>query len=39
MKVWEQNNISTLDPSAYYKTGQELWASVFSENALVLEDV
>jgi spermidine/putrescine transport system ATP-binding protein len=38
MKVWEQNNISTLDPSAYYKAGQELWVSIFPENALVLED-
>ena len=36
MTVWEQNKISTLEPSAYYSEGQELWAVLFPENTLVL---
>jgi spermidine/putrescine transport system ATP-binding protein len=34
--VWEQNRISTLETSAYYSAGQELWALLFPENTLVL---
>lgn len=36
MKVWEQNKISTLEPSAYYSEGQERWVVLFPENTLVL---
>jgi spermidine/putrescine transport system ATP-binding protein len=36
MNVWEQNKISTLEPSAYYFEGQERWAILFPENTLVL---
>jgi spermidine/putrescine transport system ATP-binding protein len=36
MNVWEQNKISTLEPSAYYSEGQECWALLFPENTLVL---
>jgi spermidine/putrescine transport system ATP-binding protein len=38
MKVWEQNKISTLDPSAYYSPGQEVWATLFPENTLILPE-
>jgi len=36
MKVWEQNRISTLDPSAYYQNGQKVRLSLVPENTLVL---
>ncbi len=36
MKVWEQNRVSTLDPRAYYQTGQKVRLSLMSENTLVL---
>ena len=36
LNVWEQNKVSTLDPNAYYTIGQEIWALIFPENALVL---
>jgi spermidine/putrescine transport system ATP-binding protein len=39
MNVWEQNKVSTLEPQAYYKRGQELWAVLFPENTLVLSEV
>jgi len=35
-KVWEQNKISSLDPSAYYTIGQKVWLTLFPENTLVL---
>ena len=35
-KVWEQNKISSLDPSAYYSIGQKVWLTLFPENTLVL---
>jgi len=38
MKVWEQNKISTLDPSAYYNQGQEVWATLLPENTLILAE-
>jgi spermidine/putrescine transport system ATP-binding protein len=34
--VWEQNKISTLDQNAYYTPGQQVWVTLFPENALVL---
>ncbi len=37
LKVWEQNHISTLDPNAHYRVGQELWLTLLPENALVME--
>ena len=36
IKVWEQNRISTLDPRAYYRTGQKVWVTLLPENTLVL---
>jgi len=40
MKVWEQNAISTLDPDAYYSTGDAVRIIVPYENTLVLpEDI
>ncbi len=40
MKVWEQNAISTLDPEAYYSTGDAVRVFVPYENTLVLpEDI
>ncbi len=36
INVWEQNKISTLEPSAYYSEGQERWAILFPENTLIL---
>jgi spermidine/putrescine transport system ATP-binding protein len=36
INVWEQNKISTLEPSAYYSEGQERWAVLFPENTLIL---
>jgi spermidine/putrescine transport system ATP-binding protein len=38
LRIWEQNKISTLDATAYYKSGQEIWAILFSENMLVLPE-
>jgi spermidine/putrescine transport system ATP-binding protein len=35
-KVWEQNRISTLDPSAYYVNGEKVWVTLLPENTLVL---
>jgi len=36
MNVWEQNKISTLEPSVYYLEGQERWVVLFPENTLIL---
>ncbi len=36
LKVWEQNKISSLDPSAYYTVGQKVWLTLFPENTLVM---
>jgi len=36
IKIWEQNKISTLEPSAYYSEGEERWAILFPENTLIL---
>jgi spermidine/putrescine transport system ATP-binding protein len=36
MKVWEQNKISSLDPSAYYTVGQKVWLTLFPDNTLVM---
>jgi spermidine/putrescine transport system ATP-binding protein len=36
LKVWEQNKISTLDTRAYYEPDQNVWVTMFRENALVL---
>ncbi len=38
LTVWEQNKISTLDPEAYYRRGEQVWVVVLPENALVLQD-
>jgi spermidine/putrescine transport system ATP-binding protein len=40
MRAWEQNSISTLDPNAYYSTGDAVRIFIPLENTLVLpEDV
>jgi len=36
LRIWEQNKISTLDPSVYYSTGQEIWVVLFPDNVLIL---
>ncbi len=36
MKIWEQNRLSTLDPRAFYKKGQQLWLTLLADNVLVL---
>ena len=36
LTIWEQNKVSTIDPNAYYTTGQEIWVVLFKENALIL---
>jgi len=38
LTVWEQNKISILDKSVFYTPGQEVWVTLFPENALVLAD-
>lgn len=38
LNVWEQNKISTLDGQAFYASGEEVWATWFPENALVLPE-
>lgn len=38
LSIWEQNKISTLDPSAFYHQGQELWVFFPPENTLVLPE-
>ena len=35
-RVWEQNHISTLDPTAFYRQGQDVWLVLFPDNTLVL---
>lgn len=34
----EQNKISTLDPSAYYRDGQEVFVTLFPDNTLILPE-
>lgn len=36
LKVWEQNRVSTLDQSAYYRNGAQVWLTLLPENTLVL---
>jgi spermidine/putrescine transport system ATP-binding protein len=36
LKVWEQNHTSTLDPHAYYHSGESVWVNLLPENTLVL---
>ena len=36
MKIWEQNRVSTLDPRAFYKKGQQLRLMLLADNVLVL---
>ncbi len=36
IKAWEQNRISTPDPHAFYRTGQQLWLTFPADNVLVL---
>ncbi|MEW5868828.1 MAG: ABC transporter ATP-binding protein [Chloroflexota bacterium] len=36
--VWEQNHISTLDPTAYYSEGDEILLYIPDDNALVLAE-
>ena len=38
MSVWEQNKLSTLDLSAYFTRGEEVWLTWLPDNALVLGD-
>ncbi len=36
IKAWEQNRISTADPSAFYRKSQKLWLTFPADNVLVL---
>ncbi len=36
IKVWEQNRVSTLDESAYFRNGARAWITLLPENTLVL---
>ncbi len=36
--VWEQNSVSTLDPSYFFRPGESAWLTFPPENALVLVD-
>lgn len=38
MRAWEQNAISTLDPDAYYSSGDAVWMYIPVENTLVLPE-
>lgn len=38
MRIWYQNNISTLDPQEFYVPGESLWVSMLPENVLILPD-
>jgi len=38
LRVWEQNRISTLDPRAFYKQGDQVWVFLMPENTLVIAD-
>jgi spermidine/putrescine transport system ATP-binding protein len=38
LKVWEKNEVSTLDPSAYYHPGQDAWVTFIPENTLILPE-
>jgi len=38
LKVWEQNRISSLDPKAYYATGQNVTLNLMPENTLILAE-
>ncbi len=36
MDVWDENNVSTLDPNYYFRPGERSWLSFPADNALVL---
>lgn len=36
LDVWDENNVSTLDPNFYYRSGERAWLSFPPDNALVL---
>jgi len=38
MRIWYQNNVSTLDPHEFYIPGENLWVSMQPENVLILPD-
>jgi spermidine/putrescine transport system ATP-binding protein len=38
LKIWEQNNISSLDVGTYYHPGKEIWVTFLPENTLVLPE-
>jgi spermidine/putrescine transport system ATP-binding protein len=38
LRVWEQNRIATLTSHATYAPGQEVWVTLYPENALVLPE-
>jgi spermidine/putrescine transport system ATP-binding protein len=35
-RVWEQNRASTVNPTAYFKQGQEVWLETFPDSTIVL---
>jgi spermidine/putrescine transport system ATP-binding protein len=35
-KIWEQNRLSTIDPKAFYKNGEQVWVQLVPENTLIL---
>jgi spermidine/putrescine transport system ATP-binding protein len=38
VRVWEQNRIATMATHASYPPGQEVWVTLFPENALILPE-
>ena len=36
VKVWDQNRVSTTDPSEYYRNGEKVWVTLLPENTLIL---
>ncbi|UCD97534.1 MAG: ABC transporter ATP-binding protein [Chloroflexota bacterium] len=36
--VWEQNKISSIDPTTYYAHDEQIWVVVLPENALILHE-
>ncbi len=36
MKAWEQNRVSTPDPGAFYRRGQQVWLTFPADNVLLL---
>jgi spermidine/putrescine transport system ATP-binding protein len=38
LRIWEQNNVSTLTPHTVYPPGQQIWAILSPQNTLILPE-